>query len=124
MIVSSEMQPQERERVVVTRVRILVQELFEDGGMGNMTLVKLLKQPVFPVMVRFCYDFCAIFLKTLLMSAGSVIRNVVLRRLRGSRRPHGVKLGKALTFHQHSIIQSSRANKTLQHPCLQDIGYH
>ena len=123
MIVSSEMQPQERERAVVNRVIILVKELFEDGGTGNMTLGKLLKQPILPVMVRFCDDFCAIFLNTLLMSAGSVIRNVVSRRLRGSRGPYGIKLGKALTFHQHSIIQSSWANKTLQHPCLQDLGY-
>ena len=67
------MQPQERGRVVVNRVRILGEELFEDGGTGNMTLVKLLHQPVLPVMVRFCDDFCAIFLKTLSMSASSVI---------------------------------------------------
>ena len=51
---------------MVDRVRILVGALGRGGtGINLMTLVKLLKQSVLPVMVRFCDNFCAIFLETL-----------------------------------------------------------
>ena len=74
-----------------------------------LTLIKLLKQPVLPVMVKFCDDICAIFSGTLWTSTGSVIRNVVSRNLRGSSGSYGIKWNKALTFHRHSVIQSSWA---------------
>ena len=52
-----------------------------------LTLIKLLKQPVLPEMVRFCDDICAILPETLWTSTSSVVRNVVSRSLRGSSGP-------------------------------------
>ena len=50
-----------------------------------MLTLKVLKELILSVMARFCDDICAIFLETSWMSSGSVIRNVVLWSLRGSR---------------------------------------
>ena len=43
MIVCSEIRPREREQVVVDRMRILLEELLEEGGTGIMALVKFIE---------------------------------------------------------------------------------
>jgi len=75
----------------------------------------VLKELILSVMPRICDGFFSMFLGALWTSTGSVIRNVVSRGLRGSRGRWDLKWDKALMFHKRSIIQSSKANKTLQY---------
>ena len=86
-----------------------------------LTLMKLLKELTLSAMHRLCDDFCAMLLRTLSIKRGSVIRNVVPKNFWGFLRPYDPTWGKALKFHKHSIFQSFRADKPLQHPCLKDL---